>query len=55
VDAHLADAVAHRSDVSRIAERQAIDPRDNLRFGPEITQISQPIREFVGSPDRGHL
>jgi hypothetical protein len=55
VDTHFAHPAADGSYVSWIAERQAIDPRHDLRFGPEIAQISQPGREFVGSPDRGHL
>ena len=33
---HLADAVSNRRNVSWISKRQAIDPREYLRFGSDI-------------------
>src|ERR1700759_346972 len=55
VNAHFADAASDGSDIARVAKRQAIDPCDDLCPCPDIPQISQPTREFLGSPDRGHV
>jgi hypothetical protein len=48
---HFADAVSDRCDVSGIAKRQPIDPRNDLRPRSKISQVLQPTAELVGSLD----
>jgi hypothetical protein len=55
MDSHFADAASNRSNVSGIAERQAIDPGKDLCLCSPVSQVSKPVREFVCSLDRRHL
>jgi hypothetical protein len=46
--------LADGSDVSRVADRQAINPRRDLCSGPSIPQPLEPAPEFVGLTNFSH-
>jgi hypothetical protein len=55
MDSHFADAASDRSNVSGIAERQPIDPGEDFCLRSPVSQVSKPVREFVGSLDCRYL
>jgi hypothetical protein len=52
---HLADPIANRGNVAGITKAETIDPGQHLRSGSNVSQISEPVREFIRSLDRWHL
>jgi hypothetical protein len=55
MDTKLADALANRLYVARIAERQAAHPTGDLRPGPSIPQAGEPLGESPSLADFDHL
>jgi hypothetical protein len=52
MDTKLADALAYRFHVTRIAEREAAHPTSDLSFGPSAPHAGEPLRE---SPSFAHF
>jgi hypothetical protein len=55
MDTKLADTLAHRLYVARIAERQAAQPTGDLCLGPRIPLAGKPIGENPSFADFHHL
>jgi hypothetical protein len=55
MDTKLADTLADRFDVTRIAERQAADPTGDLGLGANIPQVREPFGEGLGLANFDHL
>ena len=55
MDTKLADALANRLYVARVAEREAAHPTSDLRLGPSIPQAGEPVGESPSLTDLDHL
>jgi hypothetical protein len=54
VDPKLADTLADRGNITRIAVREPVDTYEDLGLGPRAFQLAQPLREFLRLADVNH-